>query len=93
MKFTPPTPEEAEVIARSKSAARRIQDDHLLKDYIREIFQGKANQLRREALVKLTGAKSAEEAFEAKTIAKTGEALDACYQVHLALSQEPKSTH
>ena len=92
MKLTPLTPATQEALNRSKSAAKRVEEDALLKEYIREIFGGKANQLRREALAKLTGGTSPDDAFEAKVIARTADAVDNCYQIHISLSQEPKPT-
>lgn len=91
MKLQPLTPEQEEAVNRSKSAAQRIEQDPLLKDYIRDMFSGKANALRRDALAKLTQGSSPEDAFEAKVIARTAEAMDTCYQIHLSLSQEPKT--
>lgn len=91
MKLAPLTPEQEEAINRAKSAARLFEGDPLLKEYICELFSGKATQLRRDALVKLTSGTSPEDAFEAKVIARTAEALDNCYQIHVSMSQEPKT--
>lgn len=91
MKLPPPTPEQEEAINRSMSAARLIEGDPALKEYIRELFSGKANQLRREALVKLTVGISPDDALEAKVKARTASGMDECYQIHISMSQEPKT--